>query len=236
MTDQEKENKVTENKKENTTLKYDDTPPEMPVVMDPGLAYGTEPDYYSYMSVGDKTLKDYLALPEGSRIEMIDGRFYNMASPTSLHTLLGAELYTAFKNLIKKNGGPCVPLLAPIDVCLDANGKTMVQPDVFIICDQSKKIFPYVKGAPDLVVEIVSPSNQAMDVVKKRYKYQKAGVREYWMIFPEEKKIEVCSFENDRDMVYSFEDQIPIGIWANQCSIDFLELYESVHFVLDRKA
>ena len=230
------ENKTLENETENKTLKYDDIPPEIPVVMDPGLAYGAEPDYYNFMSVGDKTLEDYLALPEGSRIEMIDGRFYNMASPTSLHTLLGAELYSAFKNLIKKNGGPCVPLLAPIDVCLDANGKTMVQPDVFIVCDQKKEIYPFVKGAPDLIVEIVSPSNRAMDVMKKRYKYQKAGVREYWMVFPEEKRIEVCSFENDTDIVYTFEDQIPIGIWENQCSIDLQKLYESVRFLLDRKA
>lgn len=220
---------------EKEVTKYDLEHSPAETFREPESAYLTETEIHDESIAGNKTLADYMALPEGARIEMIDGKFYEMSAPNSLHTLLGFELCSAFKNHVKQNGGNCIPFVAPTDVQLDCDDKTMVQPDVFIVCDPSRKLFPFVVGAPDLVVEIVSPSNRAIDVIKKRYKYQKAGVREYWMIFPEKKVVEVCSFENDTVKTYSFADQIPVGIWSGQCEIDFPEIYESLHFLLERQ-
>ena len=108
---------------------------------------------------GDKTLEDYLALPEGVRVELIDGVFYDMAAPSSPHTYVAADIREIFKAYIKANKGQCVPFAAPIDVQLDCDDKTVVQPDAMIICDRSKITKPRIVGAPDLVVEVLSPSN-----------------------------------------------------------------------------
>jgi len=183
-------------------------------------------------SEGGKTIDDYLALPEGARVELIDGKFYEMAAPTTIHQRIGLILGSLLSNHIAKNGGMCVPFLAPTDVQLDCDEKTMMQPDVLVVCDRNKITRPRIVGAPDLVIEIISPSNAVTDALIKLSKYQKAGVREYWIVFPDEKQIIVYDFENDATLkIYTFEDEIPVGIWNGACKIDFKSIYAQIEFM-----
>lgn len=182
---------------------------------------------------GDKTLEDYLALPEGVRVELIDGIFYDMAAPTSPHTSLALDLWAVFKSYVKANRGECVPMAAPVDVQLDSDDKTVVQPDVMIICDRSKITKLRVVGAPDLVVEVLSPSNWSHDMVRKLKKYKKAGVKEYWIVNVEEQSVLVYEFaQSDFPTEYDFDDEVPVGIWGGDCKVNFRELYEDIEFML----
>ncbi len=160
-----------------------------------------------------KTTKDYLSLPEGERKELIDGVFYNMASPILIHQRIAALIYSIFENSIKANNGKCIPFIAPVEVQLDCDDKTIVQPDVFIVCNRDKITKKRLFGAPHLIIEVLSESNWYMDMVIKRDKYKKAGVREYWVIIPDKLSIQVYIFEkSDASKTYTFNDKIPVGI------------------------
>ena len=92
-------------------------------------------DDQKHQNDGGKTIKDYLSLPEGTRVELIDGKFYDMAAPTTIHQDIISEILFEFKLFIRNNEGLCKPFAAPTDVQLDCDDKTMVQPDVFIVCE-----------------------------------------------------------------------------------------------------
>ncbi len=173
----------------------------------------------------NKNIDDYLALPEGTRIEMIDGVFYDMASPTTKHQEITGELYVELKMHVRKNKGSCHPYVSPIDVQLNSDDKTIVQPDVIVVCDKNKITTPRIVGAPDFIAEVLSPSNVFMDTTIKLGKYEKAGVREYWIISSEMEKVVVYFFEkNNEPVIYSFDDDIPVGIWNGECTINFRKL------------
>lgn len=181
----------------------------------------------------NKTLEDYLALPEGIRVELIDGVFYDMASPTSIHQRIGGEIYTQLSNFIDANKGQCIPFVAPMDVQLDCDDKTIVEPDVLVVCDRNKITKPRIVGAPDFVVEVLSPSNWYHDTQRKLWKYKQAGVREYWIVMPEQMKIHVYEFEkSDEPTIYTFDAEIPVGIWDGKCRVDFKKIYDKISFML----
>ena len=181
----------------------------------------------------NKTIRDYLALPEGERVELIDGEFYDLASPTSVHQILCTLILNSFANYIDTNGGSCISLAAPMDVRLDCDDRTMVQPDVMVICDRNKITKEHIEGAPDLIVEILSPSTWYHDMARKLIKYKKAGVREYWIVMPHNRKVLVYDFPKaDLPAEHSFEDEIPVNIWEGKCVVDFKKIYEKVSFLL----
>ena len=127
-----------------------------------------------------------------------------------------------------------MPFVSPVDVQLDEDDRTVVQPDVLIVCDRSKFQNGRVFGAPDFVVEVLSPSTSKKDSRLKLYKYGEARVREYWMIYPNRKTIVVYDFEHsDIPSIYSFDDKVPVSIWDKQCVIDFSRIYHDISFLYD---
>jgi Uma2 family endonuclease len=183
----------------------------------------------------NKTIDDYMKLPEGIRVELIDGVFYDMAAPIPLHQRIASLIFTAFELHVRANKGNCVPFIAPTDVQLDCDDKTVVQPDVFILCDRDKITKKRIFGAPDLIVEVLTESNWYNDIFRKYNKYRKAGVREYWIVIPDSFKVLVYEFEksnSERPTEYTFADKVPVGIWDGKCEVDFKEIYEYIKFLL----
>ena len=171
---------------------------------------------------GEYTLDDYIKLPNDQRVELIDGMFYNMSAPTSIHQILAAEIWRPIMSYITNEGGSCTPFISPIDVQLDCDEKTVVQPDVIIVCDRNKLTVPRIVGAPDFVVEIISPASMKKDMFIKLNKYMNAGVREYWIVDPKDKKILVYDFEHESfPRSYTFDDTVPVGIFDGKCAVDF---------------
>ena len=159
---------------------------------------------------------DYIfSLPEGQRAELIDGVVYDMAPPNRLHQELVSELHYTITDYIKKNNGACKVFPAPFAVFLNADDKTYVEPDISVICDQNKLNDKGCVGAPDWIIEIVSPSSRPMDYNKKLFKYRTAGVREYWIVDHDKDRITVYHFEADDMNEYSFTDNVPVGIYPD---------------------
>ena len=176
-----------------------------------GLALRTEKHY---------TYADYLQWPDDTRYELIDGEAFRMA-PTPLieHQEIAGEVYCQLANQL--DGQPCRPYIAPVDVRLprkdeaDAAIDTVVQPDVLVVCDPSKIDRRGVRGAPDWVLEVLSPSTAAHDQIAKRRTYERAGVREYWLVHPGDRTLTVYVLENGqygRPEIYELKDATPIGV------------------------
>jgi Uma2 family endonuclease len=134
------------------------------------------------------TYKDYRQWPDDERWELIDGVAYNMCvAPRLKHQDVGGEIYSALRTHLK--GKPCKAFIAPTDVFLprvnemnEDDVDTVVQPDVLVVCDRAKIRGNGIWGAPDLVVEVLSPSTSRKDLREKFDLYQRCGVREYWVI------------------------------------------------------
>lgn len=174
---------------------------------------------------GEYTIEDYFALPDDKRYELIDGVIHDMASPTRDHQLIAGYLYYVLMTCADQHPSECHPYISPLDVQLDKDNKTMVQPDVIVCCSPDQDSGQRIFGAPDFVAEVLSPSSKKRDIFIKLSKYKDAGVREYWLIDPDRKKVIVYDFEHNDDItVYTFDDHIPVGISDGKCNVCFTKI------------
>ena len=179
------------------------------------------------------TYQDYIALPEDRRVELIDGKFYDMASPSAAHQIIIGQLHLQFTECVSKHPG-CMVLLSPMDVMLDEDDRTVVQPDLMVICDRHKLRKGRVFGAPELVIEVVSPGSRKMDYGIKAQKYINAGVKEYWVLDFEKKRVLLYRLEHDVDVtIMSTEDTIPVAISNGKCKIDMKKIRDHLDMLGD---
>ena len=170
------------------------------------------------------TIDDIYALPEGKRAELIDGKIYNMAPPNTRHQEISMEVSLTIRDYIRSNNGKCKVFAAPFAVFLNKDDKTYVEPDISVICDTDKIDDRGCNGAPDWIIEIVSPSSQRMDYSVKLFKYRSAGVQEYWIIDPGKETVTVYKLKPEEDYgQYTFDDDVPAGIY-NGLSIKISDL------------
>lgn len=170
------------------------------------------------------TEEDYYNLPDDVRAELIYGKFYDMASPNRIHQEIVSFCIKNIGNYIDSKEGACKIYPGPFAVKLFNDKKTIVEPDISVICDPNKLTDQGCSGAPDWVIEIVSPSNTTHNYIRKLNLYVKAGVREYWIVDPIEKVVSVYFFEQSPFPIsYTFEDRIKVNIY-DTLWIDFQDL------------
>lgn len=149
--------------------------------------------------------------------ELIDGEIVALSAPSIIHQRLSMRLSVHIGGYILSKKGKCEPFAAPTDVVID--GANVVQPDVFVICDPSKYDDKRCYGAPDWCIEVLS-TNRSNDLIDKLILYQKHGVREYWIVDPENEKVLVYFFERSELLsIYTFDSDIPVGIYDGKLSI-----------------
>lgn len=160
---------------------------------------------------------DYIySLPDGQRAELIDGVVYDMAPPSTSHQDISGELFATIHSYIHNNNGSCKVYHAPFAVFLSADSKNYVEPDISVICDNDKLDDKGCNGAPDWIIEIVSPSTKRIDYGIKLFKYRTSGVREYWIVNPLTRIVNVYDFEKEEFTdQYSFDDDIKSCIYDN---------------------
>lgn len=160
------------------------------------------------------TLEQYEALPDDQRVEVFDGVIYDMSSPSQIHQAISMQLSTVINNYILRKKGACRIFNAPFDVKLSDNPLIIVQPDIMIVFDKNKLDDKRCNGAPDFIIEIVSPSNPSDDYIRKLYYYKNYGVREYWIVDPKRRVITVNYFEEDMlNIPYAFDSTIKVNIY-----------------------
>lgn len=170
--------------------------------------------------------EDYYNLPEDIRAELIDGvLIYNQAAPSRIHQQILSELHIAIGTYIKSKGGSCHVYPAPFAVQLKEGRNTIVEPDISVICDRSKLTDRGCTGAPDWIIEIVSPNTSSHDYIRKLDLYANAGVREYWIVDPARNSILVYCLEQDHFKLetHTFQDNIKANIYKD-LYIDFSSL------------
>lgn len=164
----------------------------------------------------DYTIADIEALPEGERAELIDGELFRMDTPTWTHQDILMQLSIEIGLYIRKNKGKCRVLPAPFAVYIKKDKYNYVEPDISVICDEEKKSKKGCQGAPDWMIEIVSPSSKKMDYERKVQLYREAGAREYWIVDPETETVTVYDFASSPTPAhYLFSDRIKVGIFEN---------------------
>jgi Uma2 family endonuclease len=183
------------------------------------------------------TYADYLTWLDDKMRELIHGFIKMMApAPRVKHAEISSNILSYFKLIVKKNKGKCKVFAAPFDVRLPKKGETadhkidtVVQPDICVICDLSKLDARGCCGAPDMIVEILSPSTFKKDAVEKFALYEESGVKEYWMVHPEAKAINVYILQENGKyndgITYEWEKKVPVHIFDDYL-IDMDDIFE----------
>ena len=178
------------------------------------------PEYKRY------TYEEYYSWDDDKRWELIDGIPYAMGAPSRTHQEIIGNLHFQLYGLTKER--PCKAYVAPFDVRLNADtyDDTVVQPDLLVVCDESKLDERGCVGAPDLVVEILSPSSHRHDTFVKFRKYLQAGVREYWIVDPDRKTVTEYIIKNGEYVaeVYGDDESAPVHVLEG-CAIDLSEVF-----------
>ena len=213
----------TENEKSETVYQHEGSKPWY--LLEPAVAY----DVTRKRGQGDYTLDDYYRLPDDRRVELIDGVIYDMSTPLFVHQIIAGKMYILVNDYIRKKGGKCLPLMSPVDVCLDCDNKTMVQPDMIILCDKDKIKRWGIMGAPDFVLEVLSDSTRSKDCTKKLQKYTDAGVKEYWIIDPKKRQLIVYDYINgDFPVHYHLDQKVGMALYNGDLKIDLKEIAELI--------
>ena len=179
-----------------------------------------EPEYYTYT--------DFLEWDEDFRAELLDGEIVMMAPPLRVHQEVVTQLVLQIGNYLK--GKKCKVYPAPFAVRLfphkDKSDDTVLEPDIVVVCDSEKLDDKGCNGPPDLVIEVISPSTAKYDRLWKFRKYQKAGVREYWIVDPEIKGVQVCILEKGRYVMSAYDetDKAPVSVLEG-CEIDLTGVF-----------
>ena len=171
------------------------------------------------------TVDDIYALPDGKRAELVDGQIYYMAPPTRKHQRITGEIFAVIHEYIHNHNGSCEVDIAPFAVYLNKDDINYVEPDISVICTPDKLTDKGCFGAPDWIIEVVSPGSRHKDYFTKLFKYHTAGVREYWIVDPEKNRILVYDFESGKIGDYTFSDSVKAGIYKD-FYIDFSAIAE----------
>lgn len=187
------------------------------------------------------TISEFYELPLEERCELIDGVIYKLVAPSPIHQMLCTQITLELSLYVRKKKGNCLVFgVGPnteIDGPEEKGGNTVVLPDVTVLCDRDKLARMSIEGAPDLVVEVLSPSTQKKDKTLKLQKYLNAGVREYWIVDPKKKNIVVYAQDGADDydvFLYTFENEVPVRIFNEECKIDFKEIYDYIAFMYEK--
>lgn len=167
------------------------------------------------------TIDQLSLLGEDKSIELIDGKLIFGQAPGLQHQMIVQNIGESIAAFIKKNKGKCRMFNVGVNVAIDEDEYSLLIPDLVVVCDESKLTEFGINGAPDFVVEVISKSTKHLDYNDKMHKYMHAGVREYWIVDPGKEMVTVY-IEGEPMMayVYSFSDQIPVGIYEGELKIN----------------
>ena len=182
------------------------------------------------------TYAEYLTWVDDKARELIHGFIKMMSAPRREHAKANINICVNLASFVKKNKGKCEVYTAPFDVRLPKNGETaynkidtVVQPDICVVCDLSKLDERGCCGAPDMIVEILSPSSLKRDINEKFNLYEEAGVKEYWIVHPKDKSVNVFILQEDgkydAGTFYEDKGKVPVYIFDN-CTIDLNDIFE----------
>ena len=178
---------------------------------------------------------DYLTWMDDVRRELIEGFIKLLPAPRRTHAGVSYNISWHLGAFLKKNKCNCEVYYAPFDVRLPQNGETehdkiftVVQPDICVVCDLSKLDDYGCIGAPDLIVEILSPSTGRRDLSEKFALYEKSGVREYWVVYPKDESVQVFLLQDDgkydAGTIYEREGKVPVHIFDGY-AIDLQDIF-----------
>ncbi len=187
---------------------------------------------------GVSTYGDYLTWDDDQRYEIIEGKLYNLApAPHRKHQKVSLEMIVQFYDYLKNK--KCELYEAPFDVRLpegdeaDRDVKTVVQPDIVVICDREKLDKRGCRGAPDLIIEIMSESSEDRDKKVKKELYEKHGVKEYWIVDYSKKQVEVYLLDKNNKYgepdIYTEKDKIPVTIFDGELEIEMERVFERLN-------
>ena len=173
------------------------------------------------------TWSEYRTWPDDERWEIIDGVAYNMSpAPSTRHQAIVGSLFSYLHRHLSGKG--CRPFMAPTDVRLSETD--VVQPDILVVCDPARITHSHIEGAPDLVMEVLSPGTSAKDLREKKWLYQRSGVREYWVVDPLELYVQRFLLTHDgrygEAEILGPQEIVPLVV-LDGLTIDLSEIFES---------